>query len=512
MFEISIAAQMHVFIVMPYGTKNEIDFNKVYSDLIKPALISEKYEVFRADEEQSAGNIRTDMFQELLLADLVIVDISIDNPNVWYELGVRHALRARGVIIIKSKREYTPFDIYTDRTLTYHIKDGIPDLDYLSKDMDNLRDMCRSTLSSWHGRKISPVYNLLRYLKEPDWKSLKIDEAKAFWEKQETWEYYIELSRKRQRPGDILVLADEAPIQALRLEAYKSAGKALLRLEQFSLAFEQVKKSLDIDPEDMESLQQKGILLSCLGYDDDVEGFLEYVVKNCPQTAETWTLLGDVKKDVWIKSWRQNSKTQEEIIKNATYEETRLREAINPYIKAFTLDPSHYYSGINAFILLLVHKHLIGKNEDSQPIKLEILKGGVLWALESALTKENPYRKDFTARINFADFMLLTNDTHEIEKAYKNAVITADKDGFALKTAIQRLLIFKDLSFRPNQVDLAIEILEKALQKLDMSEKQFHPRFVFLFSGHKIDEQNRPKPGFLQKWNRLLQKYIVQTR
>ncbi len=499
---------MHVFIAMPYGTKQEIDFNKVYSDLIKPALICEKYEVFRADEEQAAGNIRTDMFQELLLADLVIVDISIDNPNVWYELGVRHALRARGVILIKSKRDYTPVDIYTDRTLTYHIKDGIPDLEYLAKDIDNLRVMCRSTISSWHGRKISPVYNLLRYLKEPDWKSLKIDEAKAFWEKQDTWEYYIELARKRQRPGDILVLADEAPIQALRLEAYKTAGKALLRLEQFSLAFEQVEKSLDIDPEDMESLQQKGILLGCLGYDDAVDGFLEYVVKNCPQTTETWTILGDVERDVWIKSWKKNSKTTEEMTKNAAYEDSRLRGAISPYIKAFTLDPSHYYSGISAFSLLLLLKHLIGEDDHTQPTKLEILKGGVRWALESALAKEDPYTKNFLARLSFADFQLLTNDTQEVEKVYKNAVIAADKDGFALKTAMQRLLIFKDLSFHTNQVNVAIQVLDRALQKLGMSEKQFQPRFVFLFSGHRIDEQNRLKPRFPAKMEQIAAKTI----
>jgi hypothetical protein len=46
-------------VAMPYGTKEQIDFNKVYSDLIKPSLIHEGYEVFRADEEQAAGNIRT---------------------------------------------------------------------------------------------------------------------------------------------------------------------------------------------------------------------------------------------------------------------------------------------------------------------------------------------------------------------------------------------------------------------------------------------------------------------
>ena len=50
---------------------------------------------FRADEEIRAGDIKTDMFQELLVADLVVADLTIDNPNVWYELGVRHALRAQ---------------------------------------------------------------------------------------------------------------------------------------------------------------------------------------------------------------------------------------------------------------------------------------------------------------------------------------------------------------------------------------------------------------------------------
>jgi hypothetical protein len=129
---------VHVFVAMPYGVKEGIDFDKVYDDFISPALESEGFEVFRADEEMSAGNIRTDMFQELLLADLVVVDVSIDNPNVWYELGVRDALRARGIVLIHSKREKKPFDICTDRMLEYHIKDGIPDPDFLDKDKESL--------------------------------------------------------------------------------------------------------------------------------------------------------------------------------------------------------------------------------------------------------------------------------------------------------------------------------------------------------------------------------------
>src|SRR5262245_51579645 len=110
---------LHAFVVMPFGVKDGIDFDDVYHSLIVPALKGESLEVFRADEERRAGNIRTDMFQELLLADLVVADLSIDNPNVWYELGVRHALRARGVIQIQCRRDYLPFDVYLDRTLFY---------------------------------------------------------------------------------------------------------------------------------------------------------------------------------------------------------------------------------------------------------------------------------------------------------------------------------------------------------------------------------------------------------
>ena len=72
---------------MPFGIKERIDFNRVYQIYIRPALESAGFEVFRADEEQRAGDIHTDMFQELLLADLVVVDLSIDNPNFGMNLA-----------------------------------------------------------------------------------------------------------------------------------------------------------------------------------------------------------------------------------------------------------------------------------------------------------------------------------------------------------------------------------------------------------------------------------------
>ena len=117
----------HAFVAMPFGSKpghdgQLIDFNRVYAEYIRPALEAAGMEVFRADEEERPGDIRADMFQELLLADLVVADLTLDNPNVWYELGVRHALRARGVVLVQGPRPSQPFDIYTDRKLRYTLK------------------------------------------------------------------------------------------------------------------------------------------------------------------------------------------------------------------------------------------------------------------------------------------------------------------------------------------------------------------------------------------------------
>ncbi|NND91693.1 MAG: hypothetical protein HKN42_12600 [Granulosicoccus sp.] len=144
----------HAFVVMPFGQKSVpdgrlIDFDIVYDRLIKPALIEGGFKPFRADEETVSGDILTDMFQELLLADLVVADMSIDNANVFYELGVRHAFRKRGVVHIQSSRDYMPFDVFNVRTMPYHVDEqGVPDAKHVDRDRKNLvRIMCETWAS-----------------------------------------------------------------------------------------------------------------------------------------------------------------------------------------------------------------------------------------------------------------------------------------------------------------------------------------------------------------------------
>ncbi|MET0500925.1 MAG: TRAFs-binding domain-containing protein [Candidatus Binatia bacterium] len=477
----------HAFVVMPYGTKEEIDFNKVYGVLIKPALEAAGFEVFRADQEMRAGDIRTDMFQELLLADLVVADLSIDNPNVWYELGVRHALRARGVIGIRCRRDYMPFDVHTDRSLRYTIKEGAPDPAFLEEDKKALATFATETMDSWYERKISPVYHLLPALREPDFRLLRVEGAKEFW----SWVVRIEIARKENRPGDILVLAEEAPNIGFRIETHRSAGSALRSLGQYSLALGQYEKALTLAPEDLDSRRQKGLLLGRLKKSDAAKEWLENLVQDVADDAETWALLGRVEKDIWVEGWRGEGKTVEQMRQDAAADDALLQEAIDAYAKGFYKDPSHYYSGINAIGLMHLLAHLTG-NEEHLQIRRE-MEGSVRCAVRAALDRNS---KDYWARATLAELEGLSNKKEIVEAALKSAVAVADKDWFKLNSSREQLLLYKDLGFRPDEVQASLEIVNRALARATRPESRWSPRQVFLFSGHMIDAPDRKEPRF----------------
>ena len=110
---------MRAFIVRPFGVKKGIDFEAVERDLIAPALDALGISGRTTGEIVAPGNIREDMFHLLLTADLVVADMSIHNANVFYELGIRHALRDKRTFLIRAPVDDTPFDLLTDRYLRY---------------------------------------------------------------------------------------------------------------------------------------------------------------------------------------------------------------------------------------------------------------------------------------------------------------------------------------------------------------------------------------------------------
>jgi tetratricopeptide (TPR) repeat protein len=482
----------HAFIAMPFGTKpghdgQAIDFDRVYAELIKPALEAAGWEVFRADEEVRAGDIRTDMFQELLVADLVVADLTLDNPNVWYELGVRHALRARGVVLVQGPRPTQPFDIYTDRKLNYRLKDGAPDAVHLQADRDALAGMARATLEAPTARPVSPVYALLDHLREPAWRELLLTERNEFSQAYEAWRSRMEIARQKNRPGDILVLADETPTRALWLEAKRAAATSLLKLRQFDFALEQFEAALTSDPEDKASREKKAVCLGRLGRYEEAREWTRRLTDDHPKDAEAWALAGRVEKDDWISRWRRAGETPAQMRSAAAAEEASLQEAIEPYHKAFITDPSHYFSGINSLTLHVLLKHLGGA---PNPTVVDNLIGGVLWA---SLTAQERDSKDYWARASYAELCLLVNPKDAVIREFRVAVAAANRDWFALDSTLQTLTLLRDLEFRPDETGAALDIVEREIAR---ANPPFLPRQVFLFSGHMVDAPDRATPRF----------------
>jgi tetratricopeptide (TPR) repeat protein len=482
----------HAFVAMPFGIKpghdgRPIDFNRVYTEYIQPALEAAGLDVFRADEEQRAGDIRTDMFQELLVADLVVADLTLDNPNVWYELGVRHALRARGVVLVQGPRENQPFDIYTDRKLRYSLKEGAPDPATLAVERTRLSEMVRATMASSTRRKVSPVFQLIPNLEQPEWSRLLLAERNEFSEAYEAWASRMEIARQNNRPGDILVLADETPIRALRLESKRAAGNALLELRHYEFALEQFEGALEVDPDDKPSREKKTVCLGRLGRFEEAREWVRRLIDRYPADPECWALAGRVEKDSWISRWRQPGLTSTQMREAASLEDAALAEVIEPYYRAFIAVPAHYFSGINALTLHLLRRHLGG---DTNQTVIDNLTGGVLWA---GLTAQERNRKDYWARASYAQLCLLLNPLPSIQKEYGASVAAADCDWFALDSSRQTLALLQDLEFRPAETAAALKIIDREIAR---TAPPFEPRQVFLFSGHMLDAPDRPAPRF----------------
>lgn len=492
---------LHVFVAMPYGHQQDIDFDAVYAEYLKPALETAGFEVFRADEERRAGDIRADMFQELLLADLVVVDLTLDNPNVWYELGVRHALRARGVLLIQSERVFQPFDIYTERKLHYHLKDGRPDPQHLQADRQSLVSMALATMESWLGRAISPVFQLLDGLSEPAWRSLLLTGNNEFRAVYESWRQRIELARKRQRPGDIMVLAEETPTWALRSEARRLAGKALMQLRQYQLALEQFDAALELDPADCGNQRDKGLLLALLGRHDEAREWTDALLRERGDDPQNWCLLGRLELEDWVRHWREvntndpnaNSappagSNTDAMHEKAGRELSRLIQAIEAYMKAFVSDPANFHAGLKACILRHLQIHL--GHPPGNPASLPNLEGGAIWACLAALERQPD---DYAARACWAELTVLFNPPGQVGKAWREAVAVANKDRFALDASRQQLLILRDLGFRMEGVETALAVLDEEMARL---EEPKQARRLFLFSGHMIDAAERAVPRF----------------
>ena len=511
----------HAFVVMPFGKKKgtdgqPFDFNAIYSVLIKPALEEAGFEPFRADEETASGDILTDMFQELLLADMVLCDLSIDNANAFYELGIRHALRKRGVVHIQAGRAYMPFDIFNVRTLPYHItREGVPDPEYIRSDIKAIARMVRDTWASDRDAVHSPIYNLLSGLKEPERKSLQTPLATGFWREYKEWKEKVNIAQRQKHIGDILLLTEEIRNPLIREEAVGDVGRALANLGKYELALAQFRKGLEVNSANLEFRREEAFHLNRIGRVDEAIVKIENILNDFPNDGESITYLGRIYKEMWATSWKRIRNPNEKM--RIAFESYHwLIKSVDIYMKGFKIDLNEYYPGINAFTLSMLAVHLadkFGKDKSPDPDitrirkTLPTLRNTLFFGLESRITLEGD-KADYWTLVSYAELKLLTSDDVDtIIRAYRKAITASRRNLFFLNSSLAQLEIIKDLGLRTRFVKACINLIEEEISRVSHGEygdentqKKSRTKLesgrALLFSGYMVDYPRKDKKVF----------------
>lgn len=147
------------FIIMPISNNenySEGHFNRVYNHLIIPACELAGFKAVRADDIINTNYIAIDIIKRIIESDMAICDLSSQNPNVLYELGIRQAFN-KPVTLIKDRNTNRIFDIQGFRDFEY---DENLRIDNVENEVENLAELIQNTYNS-QGEEINSLVSLL---------------------------------------------------------------------------------------------------------------------------------------------------------------------------------------------------------------------------------------------------------------------------------------------------------------------------------------------------------------
>jgi O-acetyl-ADP-ribose deacetylase (regulator of RNase III) len=126
------------FVIMPFGEKADvdgklIDFDKIYDTLIREAVEGAPMrdaggppiKCIRCDRIAESGWVHRQMISNIMDDEIAVVDLSTLNPNVFYELGVRHALRQRVTVLVRRAGTTTPFNLAGFKSIDYDVENPV---------------------------------------------------------------------------------------------------------------------------------------------------------------------------------------------------------------------------------------------------------------------------------------------------------------------------------------------------------------------------------------------------
>lgn len=516
------------FVVMPFGkkpllaaapqkpagkakqTETLIDFDSIYNDLLYPALYKAGCDPFRADFEQAAGDIRTDMFFELVTADLVVADVSIPNPNVYYELGVRDGVSPSGIFIVHGRFLNTlPFDVASDRCFYYDgelfmgASQTQDNAARLSEEVTRLSRTFRDALSRERESVDSPVYQHLPKLQKVNWENIETPKSNYFGAIGADWRHRVQIARAELRPGDIKTLADYASSRTNRTKILYEAALALMDLCRYSAAERELREVVELDPDHFDAQVQLGRTLIHQGKTEEAREHIKDVQMRFGRNPEAADILAQGARFLWHLNWRDDPDKTESRCRALALENARTAgEAIRNFLKSHNIDSRNYYAGFNALILHAILQQLTQQAESTLPDEwpldektfqqlLTVVEFSAREARRKAV-EEDDGNEEFRAKTALSGIALMRADGATALRLIVDACHIQNSTVLQLHTFHERISLLDDLGVWKETISQAIAVVAGTLAKrIRASEYR-----VVLWGGYGLDKADGTEPRF----------------
>lgn len=352
----SFAPAQLCFIDMPFGLKTdpksgtEIDFDQIYQQAIRPAVEEAGLLCIRGDEERTGGIIHKPMFARLLLCEFVIADLTTANPNVFYELGIRHAAKPYTTIPLFATIGAPPFDVGFVRAIPYTLTKG-----KLTEDAAQAlrQEIVRRIHRALEGpvAQDSPLFQLFQgfpgieisheltdvfrdRVQYSEKFRDRLAEARSLQPQEEAFQHLQEIEDEL---GDLHVIERGILVDLFLSYRDVSAWEAMIDLYE--------KFPSDVKEADL-CRQQYALALNRRGDANSRRkalGVLDKLLEEHGGSAETYGIRGRIYKDMY----------REAKAASPLEAEAHLDSAIDAYTKGFEAEPADYYPGVNAINLLV---------------------------------------------------------------------------------------------------------------------------------------------------------------
>lgn len=352
------------FMVMPFGVKpvlpaiagapESIDFDALWNLALCPIIEELGYDAVRADQDIGAGII-LEMLERLFFSDLVVADMTIPNGNVYYEVGIRHASRQRGCVLISADWAVPLFDLNQMRRVTYPMPAGEFSAESAATVIEALRSGAK-TLAEGD----SPMYQSIPGFPDPQ----KVDPIRASAFRAEMAALSQFQSRVRaaysarghtQRRELAVALCDEYPPSRT---VSTNVALELLALKRDCIDWQSVLEYCEAMPTSFTGLEvvreQQSLARSKSGDHLVAIGALEELIKHSGKNSERYGIIGG--------RYKKLATSCKEAGDQLSYEDY-LEASIDAYEQSMQLDLNNFYPASN---LPFLYRERAGDGDEEQ--------------------------------------------------------------------------------------------------------------------------------------------------